>query len=271
MLFLEDGATISRVTLFKFFVSVNNLSVAVLELLHCQVHLADCVEKNEICICNRFIENIKIIDPHKSITDVFMFDGVSNFQLAGELLKIHYPKITVMCGVEHTVYLFFNDFSKIPVLNQMITAHKEIYNLFGSEIYHKHHSIFKSKSYEFHSRNIGLFSGNDTKMDCYFIVMHRYLCMRKELLGTVSLVEFSTMALNSKLSKVVSYIQDNKAWERIYVLLNILPPFLCTLSIADRNKSGMDKVLYYSIMTKISIIKSSTDLDNKELFPVSGS
>ena len=33
----------------------------------------------------------------------------------------------------------------------------------------------------------------------------------------------------------------------------------------------MDKVFYYSRMTKISIIKSSTDLDNKELFPVSSS
>ena len=33
----------------------------------------------------------------------------------------------------------------------------------------------------------------------------------------------------------------------------------------------MEKVLYYAIMTKISIIKSSSDIDNKELFPVSGS
>ena len=33
----------------------------------------------------------------------------------------------------------------------------------------------------------------------------------------------------------------------------------------------MDKVFYYSRMKNISIIKSSTDLDNKELFPVSGS
>ena len=33
----------------------------------------------------------------------------------------------------------------------------------------------------------------------------------------------------------------------------------------------MDKVLYYSRMTKISIIKSSNDLDNKELFPISRS
>ena len=72
-----------------------------------------------------------------------MFDGASNVQIAGELLKICYPKITVMRGVEHTVSLFFNNVSKIPVMNQMITAHKAIYNLFGSGIYHKSHSIYK--------------------------------------------------------------------------------------------------------------------------------
>ena len=90
-----------------------------------------------------------------------MFDGSSNVQLAGELLKIKHPKVSVMCGVEHTVSLFSNDVSKTPVVNKMITAHKAIYNLFGSEIYHKPHYIFKSKSYEFHNRNIGLFIGND--------------------------------------------------------------------------------------------------------------
>ena len=55
-----------------------------------------------------------------------MFDGALNVQLTGELLIIHYPKIKVMRGVEHTVSLFFNDVSKIPVVNQMIRAHKEI-------------------------------------------------------------------------------------------------------------------------------------------------
>ena len=33
----------------------------------------------------------------------------------------------------------------------------------------------------------------------------------------------------------------------------------------------MKKVFYHARMTKIPIIKSSSDLDNKELFPVSGS
>ena len=141
-----------------------------------------------------------------------MFDGASNVQLAGELLQIRYPKITVMRGVEHTVSLFFNDVSKIPVFNKMITAHKAIHNLFGSGIYHKPHSIFKSKSYDFHNRNIGLFSGNDTRMAGYFIGMQRDLRMQKALISKFSSAEFNNMTLNSKLSKVVSYIQDKKAW-----------------------------------------------------------
>ena len=75
-----------------------------------------------------------------------MFYGDSNVKLGGKLLKVHYPKVTVMRGDEHTVLLFFNDVSKIPIVNQMIYAHKMIYNIFGSGIYHKPHSMFKSKS-----------------------------------------------------------------------------------------------------------------------------
>ena len=89
----------------------------------------------------------------------------------------------------------------------------------------------------------------------YLIEMHSYLRIRKALLTTVSSDEFNTVALNSKLSKIVSYIQYKKAWERIYVLLKIVFPCLRTLRLADSNKAGMDKVLYYSRITKIYIIK----------------
>ena len=72
------------------------------------------------------------IDPRKKLTDVIFFDGAFNVQLGGKLLKVHYPKLTVMRGVERTVSLFFNDFSKIPIVNQIISAHKMIYNIFVS-------------------------------------------------------------------------------------------------------------------------------------------
>ena len=80
-----------------------------------------------------------------------MFDGDLNVQLGSILLKLHYPKLAFMCGIEHTVLLFFNYVSKIPILNQIMSSHKVIYNILGYGIYHKPHSIFKYKSQEFHS------------------------------------------------------------------------------------------------------------------------
>ena len=35
-----------------------------------------------------------------------MFDGASNVQLAGRLLKVYYTRLTVVLSVEHTLYLF---------------------------------------------------------------------------------------------------------------------------------------------------------------------
>ena len=58
-----------------------------------------------------------------------MFDGASNVQLGGKLLKVHYPNLTVMRGVEHTVSLLFNDVSKIPIVNQIISAQNMIYKI----------------------------------------------------------------------------------------------------------------------------------------------
>ena len=70
-----------------------------------------------------------------------MFDEASNMHIGGELLKVKHPKITFMRGFEHTVSLFFNGVSKIPVSNQIVSYHMVIYNLFGSGIYNKPHSI----------------------------------------------------------------------------------------------------------------------------------
>ena len=55
------------------------------------------------------------------------------------------------------------------------------------------------------------------------------------------------------------------------MLLKIFLPCFRVLHLVDSNKAGMDKVFYYTIMTKISIIKSSSDIDNKEILPVSRS
>ena len=54
--------------------------------------------------------------------------------------------------------------------------------------------------------NISFFNENDTRMDGYFIRIHRDMRMRKEFLATISSAEFNTMALKSKPTKVLSFI-----------------------------------------------------------------
>ena len=158
------------------------------------------------------MNNTRKIDPDKKLIDIVMFDGASNVQLGGKLLKVHYPKFKFMHGVEHTVLLFFNEFSNIPIVNQMISTHKMIYNIFGSRIYHKPHSIFKSKSQEFHNIQIVLFSGNETRMYGYFIGIHRDLRMRKFLQATISSAEFISIPTNTKFTKAVKYIHDKRRY-----------------------------------------------------------
>ena len=162
-----------------------------------------------------------------------MFDGASYVQLGGTLLKVNYKNLTVMCGVEHTLSLFFNDVSKMPIVNQIISSHKMIYNIFGSGIYHKPHSIFKSKYQDFHNRKICLFSGNETRMAGFFMGMHRDLRMRNFLQAAISSTEFLIIPTTTKFTIAVKYIHDDKSWERCYVLLNTLFPCFRVLRLED--------------------------------------
>ena len=93
LLFLVEGAAISRIPILKFLVSGNNIPVAVLEIFDCQVHLVDGGGKYGCFICTISLDHIRKIDPRKSITDGVMLYGASNDNISGELLKMHYLKV----------------------------------------------------------------------------------------------------------------------------------------------------------------------------------
>ena len=67
------------------------------------------------------------MDPTQTIIDIVVFDGAYNVQLGGKRFKFNYPKLTVMCGVEHTLSSFLNDLSKIAIVNKMVPTHKSIH------------------------------------------------------------------------------------------------------------------------------------------------
>ena len=136
----------------------------------------------------------------------------------------------------------------------MIYSHKMIYNIFGSGIYYKPYSIFKSKSQKFQNKNIRIFSGNDTWMAGYFVGMHRDLQMQQVLQSTISSIEFVFIPTNAKFDKAVGYIYDNKSWERCYLLLNILFPSLRFLCLEDSNHADMERKIISIRELKISAL-----------------
>ena len=157
-----------------------------------------------------------------------MFDGASDVQLAGRLLKVHYLKLTVMCGVEYTLSLFFNDVSKIPIVHQIISAHKMIYNMFGSVIYHNLHSILIKKYQEPNNKNIGILGG---MILGWLDISWRFTktCGCKKFSNIISSAESVSIPTNDKFEKAARYIHDNKSWERYYILLKIMFPCMRVL------------------------------------------
>ena len=85
--------------------------------------------------------------------------------------------------------------------------------------------------------------------------------MQNYLQVTISSTEFISITTNTKFSKAVRYIDDNKSWERCYIILNILFPCLRVLCLVDSNIVGMEKVYYYLRMTKQCIEKTKSNLD----------
>ena len=115
-----DGATIKTVPLLNVLAAGVNNPFALLDIADCTNHLAQGGMKDAKHIANiihPLIAQLESeVDDHNrlcfGIVDLVFFDGASNVQNAGELLRVKHPRITVGHGAEHVVSLFFSDVYK---------------------------------------------------------------------------------------------------------------------------------------------------------------
>jgi hypothetical protein len=76
-------------------------------------------------------------DVHKKtysgLVDLVFFDGASNVQNAGEILRAFNPRITVGHGADHAVFLFFADvYTKVKFFILLSAFAKRLHNIFGA-------------------------------------------------------------------------------------------------------------------------------------------
>ncbi len=98
-----DGATIVKTPMINILASSPTNPSCVLDVVDCTNHMLTAGKKDAWYIAKQILPIMRNIDPNKNRIHVVAFDGAYNVQKAGELLREHYPQITVLQGIEHTV------------------------------------------------------------------------------------------------------------------------------------------------------------------------
>ncbi len=115
-----DGATIKTLPLVNVLAACVNNDFALLEIADCTAHLAKGGKKVAKYISKIIMPLIQLMesekDMHKKtspgIVDLVFFDGASNVQNAGKILRVFNPRVTVGHGAKHVASLFFLMFTQ---------------------------------------------------------------------------------------------------------------------------------------------------------------
>ena len=270
---MGDGATIKRKPLFNVMMSGIHEPCFVASVKDCSKDLAKGQDKTGEYLSQKYICDMEEIDPNRKLFDCVMFDGGSNFQKAGRLMKIQYPRLNVIHGCEHVLDLYFKDIVKIPEIDRLIKMYRLVNNMFGGRR-HRPHSIFKRHTKEILGKEMGLLQVAGTRMAGYYYAMLRAHQLKVPLRRSVEDKNFLSCNLsgqNQQITKklkteVIRIIENNYFFDAIKILVKALFPVVKCLRLSDCNKPGMDKIYYFLRETKHRLAHSADGFNNALLF-----
>ena len=114
--FLGDMATIHRMPLLNVLVLCADYPPSTLAIKDATDHLKAGGKKDAPYIAGVFDGIVTDYLPKSGCADLFLFDGASNVQKAGQLLSIRFPHAACYHGGEHVTSLFFSDLAKLPAI-----------------------------------------------------------------------------------------------------------------------------------------------------------
>ena len=167
---------------------------ALLEIADCTAHLAKGGKKDAKYIAKIIMPLIQLIeseeDMHKKkysgLIELVFFDGASNVQNAGEILRAFNPRITVGHGAEHVVSLFFADvYTKVTSFMLLSAFAKRVRNIFGA-VRHSPSAMFKKYSRQHnHGVHLGFVKPSECRMAGEHIAILRLLRLKNVLTSTI--------------------------------------------------------------------------------------
>ena len=124
-----DGATIVKVPMMNILACLAGNPSCALDVVDCSDHVAKGNKKDAFFICQQMLPHMQKIDPEKTLFDLIAFDGAANVQKAGALMEQHFPRCTVIVGVEHTVSLLFGKVMAVRPMQEMCQFAKLVSNI----------------------------------------------------------------------------------------------------------------------------------------------
>ena len=250
-----DGATVKTIPLFNILAAGVNNPFALLDIADCTGHLAEGGKKDAKYIAKVIMPLIQQIESEEDIlkrksqgiVDLVFFDGASNVQNAGEILKACNPRITVGHGAEHVVSLFFSDvYRKVDSFKILALFAERVRNIFGS-VRHAPASMFK-KYTRMHNNGVhlGFIKPSECRMAGKHIAILRLLRLKNALLSTVNSKEFIQLRAFQSVCQV---LMNPDFWKWVFVMCRALYSPMRVLRLADQQTPAMDKLHYYVLQT----------------------
>jgi hypothetical protein len=175
------------------------------------------------------------------------FDGASNVQNAGEILRAFNPRITVGHGAEHVISLFFVDvYTKVQSFMFLSAFAKRLRNIFGA-VRHSLSAMFKKYSHQHnHGVHLGFIKPSECRMAGEHIAILRLLRLKNALLATINSKEFKDLRVFDSVCQV---LMNPDFWKWTFVMCRALYAPMRVLRLADQKLAAMDKLNYFVLQT----------------------
>ena len=276
---LGDGATIQKMPLFNILSSGVGNPAHVLRVIDCTSFLKQGIGKSGTQIASLCQPSMDELDPEKRLIDLVLFDGAGNMVLGGKCLAQCFPLVTVVHGSEHVLALFCKDVLNLPPIRALVHKYKFLYSIFGNGSCHAPYALFMENCRQFNKNNsIGLIQAAETRMGGYWYCLHRMLRLQKALVATISSPKWADIVLTDrnggdkdknrmcKKKQIEELICNSSFFKEARVIVILLYEAIRALRLSDSNKSGMDKIRYYTRVTSRKIHSNVWRLDDEELF-----
>jgi len=251
-----DGATVKTIPLFNILAAGVNNPFALLDIADCTDHLAEGGKKDAKYIAKVIMPLIQQTESEEDIlkrksqegtVDLVFFDGASNVQNAGEILRAFNPRITVGHGAEHVVSLFFSDvYTKVRDFKILAVFAERVRNIFGS-VRHAPSAMFKKHTRQHNNGvHLGFIKPSECRMAGKHIAILRLLRLKNALLSTINSKEFIELRAFQSVCQV---LMNPDFWKWTFVMCRALYAPMRVLRLADQQTPAMDKLHYYVLQT----------------------